>query len=673
MAQTNVQAFSGDVAISSNLAVDTNTLFVDSVGNKVGIGVASPVQALTINGGTLSYGGPGGQHQGLRVTNVNVNHGSSAGIGMYVASAVNAVPNASVSGTLMGNIDTLWANGYDAYMRFFVSPVNSTTVGGPKMVIKDNGNVGIGTNAPTSNLHVVGDVAISSNLAVDTNTLFVDSVGNKVGIGVTNPDAKLHVNGNAIIGDIASVSGLTHQDAQLILGGTHNEGYNIDDKIKLLITGGDNDGGSPYYIMCQDENDYDQFFLKGGNTSSGTGGIMYFKGNVGIGADSPDVKLQVEGTSTSHRKLTKLATYNIKHHRSDGGFENLITYSDSDGQAYYDNRDNFMYVQIPAFSGETLYTSTVTGYNGSYFRAQFRDLNGNKPDLGTNTYYKVHVYSSLIDAYGTVTTRGNVGIGTASPLTSLHINSTDALVIPSGTGSQRPSNTVNGMIRLNTALNAIEYYNNNWISLAPVSTPIVTRGLLATLDASDATSYSGTGSTWYSTTAGGRNGNIQGNVSWTGNGQASYFDFPGANADRIVQNGGTTQLYKDICIVFKVDAMNNSFAYLVSNGSDRSLRLVEGNLLNTSGNTGDWSSSTGTIFYENGTATTSNIPITNGQWYIIGGESKCFSSAFNYTLGFGYNSRALNGQIAFVALYDSVLTATEQVQNYNALKARFGL
>ena len=38
MAQTNVQAFSGDVAISSNLAVDTNTLFVDSVGGTVGIG-----------------------------------------------------------------------------------------------------------------------------------------------------------------------------------------------------------------------------------------------------------------------------------------------------------------------------------------------------------------------------------------------------------------------------------------------------------------------------------------------------------------------------------------------------------------------------------------------------------------------------------------------------------
>jgi len=50
MAQTNVQAFSGDVAISSNLAVDTNTLFVDSVGNKVGIGKTNPGSALDVVG-----------------------------------------------------------------------------------------------------------------------------------------------------------------------------------------------------------------------------------------------------------------------------------------------------------------------------------------------------------------------------------------------------------------------------------------------------------------------------------------------------------------------------------------------------------------------------------------------------------------------------------------------
>jgi len=48
MAQTNVQAFSGDVEISGGLAVDTNTLFVDSVGNKVGIGITNPDADLTI-------------------------------------------------------------------------------------------------------------------------------------------------------------------------------------------------------------------------------------------------------------------------------------------------------------------------------------------------------------------------------------------------------------------------------------------------------------------------------------------------------------------------------------------------------------------------------------------------------------------------------------------------
>ena len=50
MAQTNVQAFSGDVEISSNLAVDTNTLFVDTVGSKVGVGTTEPGATLEVTG-----------------------------------------------------------------------------------------------------------------------------------------------------------------------------------------------------------------------------------------------------------------------------------------------------------------------------------------------------------------------------------------------------------------------------------------------------------------------------------------------------------------------------------------------------------------------------------------------------------------------------------------------
>jgi hypothetical protein len=204
-------------------------------------------------------------------------------------------------------------------------------------------------------------------------------------------------------------------------------------------------------------------------------------------------------------------------------------------------------------------------------------------------------------------------------------------------------------------------------------TPIARDGLAVLLDASDPNSYPATGTIFYDTSGNGRHGTAQGSVGWTSSGQQSYFDFPGTDADKLNQTSGSALLYKDICIVFKVDALSSSFAYLVSNGGDTSLRVYDGNILSP-GNDGDWSNGgTGTTYYVNGVATTADVPITNGQWYILGGESKCYSSAFNYTLGYGYPGRALDGKIAFVALYNRVLSADEQLQNYAALKKRFGV
>jgi len=121
-----------------------------------------------------------------------------------------------------------------------------------------------------------------------------------VGIGVESPTAQLQVNSNVIIGNIGvDGSQTTHKDAQLILGGSHNQEYNNDDKIKLLVTGGNNDNGSPYYIMCEDEDGFDQFFVKGATSENGTNGILYFKGNVGIGITNPDAILHVIGPQSS--------------------------------------------------------------------------------------------------------------------------------------------------------------------------------------------------------------------------------------------------------------------------------------------------------------------------------------------------------------------------------------
>ena len=53
-----------------------------------------------------------------------------------------------------------------------------------------------------------------------------------------------------------------------------------------------------------------------------------------------------------------------------------------------------------------------------------------------------------------------VGIGTASPATTLHISATDSLRLPSGTTGQRPGSPANGDIRYNTTTATIEGYSN---------------------------------------------------------------------------------------------------------------------------------------------------------------------------------------------------------------------
>ena len=57
-------------------------------------------------------------------------------------------------------------------------------------------------------------------------------------------------------------------------------------------------------------------------------------------------------------------------------------------------------------------------------------------------------------------TNSRVGIGTASPATTLHVSATDALRLPSGTTGQRPGSPANGDIRYNSTLSTIEGYSN---------------------------------------------------------------------------------------------------------------------------------------------------------------------------------------------------------------------
>jgi len=64
-------------------------------------------------------------------------------------------------------------------------------------------------------------------------------------------------------------------------------------------------------------------------------------------------------------------------------------------------------------------------------------------------------------------TNSRVGVGTASPATTLHVNATDALRLPSGNTGQRPGSPANGDIRYNSTESTIEgYANSAWANLA---------------------------------------------------------------------------------------------------------------------------------------------------------------------------------------------------------------
>jgi hypothetical protein len=189
---------------ATGLTVDTNTLYVDSTNNRVGIGTTSPLEKLTVASG-------------------NVRLDTSTNNWLYASdtSAVKAGFNFDVTNKML----KLYTNAAE------------------RLRIDSSGNVGIGTSSPSNDLHVsstTGSAKLTStgggaNLFMesadgnttrirwDSNTNFairndatssdvfnINQSGN-VGIGTSSPSQKLHVDsGEALIKSAYSASGTTN-------------------------------------------------------------------------------------------------------------------------------------------------------------------------------------------------------------------------------------------------------------------------------------------------------------------------------------------------------------------------------------------------------------------------------------------------------------------------------
>lgn len=272
------------------LAIQHGTNFADTslhctrAGN-VGIGTNSPQQNLHV-------------------------HESGSG------QVVIAVTNDTTGG---GNNDGIHF-GIDSSEQGFVWHKQNTallfaTNNAERMRLTDDGKLGIGASSPEEKLHVAGNMTVRGSSRFDVRTDNADHIiaGNwysssdslcMVSAGSININMDYNANdtgavidfrtntstnggtllmrvkeaGGVLIGDQHVVA--NYSSAQLILGGTHNSGFNDNNQIKLLITGGNNDGGAPKYIQCEDENGYDVFIVKGTTSQGGGNALLYIKGEV---------------------------------------------------------------------------------------------------------------------------------------------------------------------------------------------------------------------------------------------------------------------------------------------------------------------------------------------------------------------------------------------------------
>jgi len=277
---------------------------------------------------------------------------------------------------------------------------------------------------PAIKVKQIGTADVAEFYDDNTKALIIQNGGN-VGINTTTADEKLHVNGSIKVADGQSIyigEGIASGNERMRLYHNGTESY-IDY------------GTGKFHLRKSD------------NASILTADAV---GKIGIGTETPDVALHINHTDAL--KIPKgttgeRPTANATGHR---------------GYIRYNTTSN----QFEGFGAGNAWGSlggVIDVDQDTYINAE--DNAGDDNDQ--LKFFTAGTQRAIIDA------SGNIGIGTDILPVKLTVNSTDAIKIPVGTTSERPTATgasEQGYIRYNTELSSFEGFGagNAWGSLGGV-------------------------------------------------------------------------------------------------------------------------------------------------------------------------------------------------------------
>jgi hypothetical protein len=293
-----------------------------------------------------------------------------------------------------------------------------------RFVIQDNGNIGIGTTAPSAKLQVLGSDSLSTSFAANisgaTGTgLVVTNEGN-IGIGTTSPRANLHVN----------YSGDDSQYAMLI----DSSGSTINTMPTFMVKVPSTGNKKAFQLITADDGmawasfewnvggtDKPGFALGPGGSSGRdvnlyrdsanilrTGDTLVVDGNVGIGTTAPGAKLHIDSDSYSSTSL--------KVSNNDGNDVFSIN-EDADG-------DGILYIKDKLGAVKNrIYANGDTYFNGGNIGIGTTTPSAKLQVLGSDSL-STSFAANISGATGTglvVTNEGNIGIGTTAPGEKLEV------------------------------------------------------------------------------------------------------------------------------------------------------------------------------------------------------------------------------------------------------------